>query len=131
MFNRWKKFILSRFSDREDLSKNEVYQRYWHDLSQEEVMEFFKEIECFYSMPAGLLRPDDDVKKLVEPDKPDKWYKPVRFELQIGELETVLAEELTKRMKRYNISVELDKIRTVDDLIRVWCGQKPKVKDNS
>src|SRR5581483_11886709 len=122
MFKKWKEFILKRFSDREDLGKKEVYQRYWSDLPEAAAMQFFKEIESFYFLPAGLLRPDDDVKKLVEPDKSGKWYKPIKYELRFGELETELADQLKKRMKKSNKIVELDKIQTVDDLMRVWCG---------
>jgi hypothetical protein len=86
-------------------------------LPEAAVTELIKEIESFYFLPAGFLRPDDDVRKLIELDKSEKWYKPIKYGIRFGELKTELAEQLKKRMKQSNRFVDLDKIQTVNDLI--------------
>ena len=126
MFGKWKEYIRGRFSDREELDKESAYKKFWFDLPASGVMSFFKEIEDFYFLSPGLLRPEDDVKKLVEPDKRTKWYKPIPHELRFGELETELASQLKKRIRAAKLSISLDEIQTIDDLVHVWCGHQLK-----
>ena len=126
MFEKWKKQFLLRFGNREDLGKQGVYQHYWSKLPEQSVMELFELLEIEFSLPPGLLRPEDDLNLLfesVETRNPFKW--PVyRTRAEDGKSE--INSQLFKRMERYGTVGTWDRIKTVDDLLKAWSGLKPR-----
>ncbi len=121
----WHKSFLSRFADREDIGKDKLYKEYFSDLPKEEVTEFFDLIEFEYEIPAGLLRPDDEASKLFDPVPRKGVWHWFFYDTREGDSQIEITNQLVKREKLYG-TYEKWKIDTVDDLIRCWCGQKPR-----
>ena len=89
-------------------------------------MSCFEEIEVSFNIPVGVLRPEDNLKKLtdrVPTNNPFKWF----WWLGKNEFsDQNLLEELGIRMRRHGIFNDWKIINTFEDLIRAWCGEKPK-----
>lgn len=126
MLEKWKKQFLARFGSREDLGKQRVYQQYWSRLPEQSVMELFQLLEVEFSLPPGLLRPQDDLDLLfesVETKNPFKWLV-YRTRAEDGKSE--VNSQLFKRMERDGTVGAWDRIKSVDDLLNAWCGLKPQ-----
>lgn len=128
MRDKWAEKLLKRFEGRENLGKRKLYEKYFkpQGLNEKEVMECFEEIELGYSIPVGLMRPDDKMSKLTErvpASNPFQWF------LWLGKNEfsdDSLLEELNIRLKKYGTFNDWGKtIDTFNDLVRAWCGEKP------
>ena len=81
-------------------------------------------LEVEFSLPPGLLRPQDDLNMLfesVETKNPFKWLV-YRTRAEDGKSE--VNSQLFKRMERYGTVGTWSQITTVDDLVRAWCGLK-------
>lgn len=127
MFSQWRRSLLSRFADREDLGKTKAYQEYWAAFPEQEVMELFELLEMEYQLPPGLLRPEDKLNKLLEPVT---TVNPLKWLLYRARTEDRTAEinyRLSKRQERQGTHRAWQQagIATVDDLVRAWCGQLP------
>src|SRR4051794_22409276 len=127
MKDKWAERIVDRFRDRKVLSKAELYSDYFAPLGlpERDVMECLDEIEFDYSIPVGILRPDDELTKLteaVDTNDPLRWLF-WRSKSEFREAE--LLDELKVRLKTHGTFNDWKSINTVGDLIRAWCGQKP------
>jgi len=119
---------LDRFQGRIDLGKDGLYETYFAELglAEKEVMECFEEIENDYSIPVGVLRPDDKITKLTEAEptyNPVKWFL-WRPKSEFREAE--LLAELNIRLKTHGTLNDWKIIDTFDDFVRAWCGRKPE-----
>jgi hypothetical protein len=127
MRDEWAENLLKRFEGRKELGKKELYEKHFksQNLDEKEVMECFEEIELGYNIPAGILRPEDNLTKLtnrVTTNNPLKWF----WWLGKNEFsDDSLIEELGIRMKKHGTFSEWKVIETFDDLVQAWCGQKP------
>ena len=130
MFAQWRDSIRSRFVDRQKLEPQAAYEAFWSDFPQQAVMEFFQLIESEYQLSPGLLRPDDDVNKLLDPVKPVNFLKWVFYQAHMEDSASELSCQLGKREQQHGTqdAWQRAKIRTIDDLMRAWCGQLPKDK---
>ncbi|SRR2546426_971021 len=128
MSSQWQAEILKRFADREDIGKSAVYQGYWSEMPEQAVMELFQLIEVEYKLPAGLLRPNDSLSKLLEPIKTGNPFKWLVYQLRASDRQSELNDELAKRMQEHDSSGSREEIRTIDDLVRAWCGCSPKLR---
>ena len=129
MRNKWAEILLKRFEGREDLGEKRLYEEYFkfQGLNEKEVMECFEEIELSYNIPIGVMRPDDAMTKLtarVTTSNPFQWF----WWLGKNEFsDDSLLEELNIRLKKYGTFNDWGKsINTFGDLVRAWCGEKPK-----
>ncbi len=126
MRDKWAETLLKRFEGREDLGKRGLYEKYFESqgLDEKDVWECFEEIESNYSIPVGILRPEDSLTKLTErvsTNNPFMWF----WWLGRNEFsDDSLIEELGIRMRRYGTFDEWKVINTFEDLVRAWCGQK-------
>lgn len=127
MFSQWRRTLLGRLADREDLGKTKAYQQYWAGLPERDVMELFELLETEYQVPPGLLRPEDDVNKLLGPVRtrnPFRWlFYRARTEDRIAEINYQLGKR--QRQRGTQKAWEQARIVTVGDLMRAWCGQPP------
>lgn len=121
--------LLDRFEGREDLGYKELYEKYFEPqgLSEENVMECFKEVEFNFHIPVGILRPTDNMAKLTErvtTNNPFIWFWWLgRNEFRGDDL----LDELNIRLRKYGTFDDWGKvINTFEDLVRAWCGEKPK-----
>jgi len=128
MFGHWHQSIRSRFADREQLEPQAAYEQFWSAYHRQAVMEFFQLVETEYQLPPGLLRPDDDINKLLEPIKPAKFVKWLFDQARTEDSGAELIYQLGKREQQHGTQEvwEREKIRTIDDLMRAWSGQLPK-----
>ena len=122
---QWHTVFLSRFADRVDIGKDRLYDQYFSHLPMKDVLEFLDLIEFEYEIPAGLLRPEDKVRKLFEPVKPRNPLQWLVYEVREGDSQIEITNELVKREKRHG-TYEKWKIETIDDLIHCWCGKQPR-----
>lgn len=127
MFGQWRRTLLSRFADRGDLGKVKVYQQYWAEFPEQDIMELFELLEVEYQLSPGLLRPADRLNKLLEPVatvNPLKWLV---YRARTEDSTTELNYRLGKRQQRYGTQRAWQQagIATLDDLVRAWCGQLP------
>lgn len=116
------------YQDREDLGADGVYQRYWlqEGLPKVDALEALKLIEFEYSIPAGLLRPDDEVGALVEAPTGHNPLRGISHQVTVGDKEFELAYQLRRRLRRFGTASLWAGIRTVDEFVRAWCGARPR-----
>lgn len=122
----WHKAFLNRFADREDIGKDKLYEKYFSDLPRDDVFEFLDLIEFEYEIPAGLLRPDDKTNKLFDPVKTKNPWRWLEYQVREGDSQIEIINQLVEREKRHGTYEEQVNIETIDDLVRCWCGQKPR-----
>ena len=116
-----------RFGDREDLGKDGLYTQYYFatDLPKEVVLELLELIEVEYDLSPGLLRPEDNLSKLVEPIATRNPWRWLVYRTAGEDRQSELNYQLAKRMRQYGTVRAWSKFETVDDLVRAWCGLKP------
>lgn len=125
--NYWRRAFLSRFSDRENIGKERLYERYFmkEGLPKEAVFECLDLIEFEYELQAGILRPEDKLTKLFEPVATKNPWRWLVYQVREGDSQSEINHELAKRMRQQGTLGTWSRIETFDDLIRAWCGQKP------
>lgn len=125
---KWKKEILERFADRPDLGFEELYENYFkeEDLPYEKVRKCLELFETEFEVSSGLLRPKDKLNKLFNTVS---TYNPFLWVIYQGKTEDTQSEmiyQLNKRLREYDTLDDWNKIETIGDFVRAWCGQKPK-----
>ena|SRR2546427_12255190 len=126
MPGKWVASLLQRFAGREDLGKRGVYQHYWSAMPEQAIMELFDFIELEYKLPAGLLRPEDGLTKLLEPVATRNPFRWLVYQLRSGDRQSELNRQVAKRMRGYSNLGTWTDIATMDDLVRAWCGQQTR-----
>ncbi len=127
--SHWQREMLTRFSDRDDIGKEQFFERYFRStgLPKQPVMECLEHIEIEYELPAGLLRPEDSLDKLVEMPKPKNIWQWFEYQVKAGDRQGELQYQVHKRLKKHKTLQDWkDKLLTIDDLLRAWCGEKPR-----
>jgi len=101
-----------RFAHRQELSLEEIYEKYFasESLPKEKVIETWKRLAEHLEIPSGKLRPSDTFAEDLAP--PKGW----EFD---DELYVILAE-LEKDLKRWNLQIDPDSIRTVGDYVKLY-----------
>jgi hypothetical protein len=127
-FNHWQASVLSRFADRNDIGKRGLYERYFSDLPEPAVLECLALLEEEYSLPAGLLRPEDQLAKIFEPIPASNPWRWLVYRSREEDRQSEINYQLAKRQDRYKTRElwVLKGVNTLNDLIRAWCGQKPR-----
>jgi hypothetical protein len=131
MKDKWAETLLKRFEGREDLGKSGLYEKYFRSqgLDEKVVKECFEEIEFNYCIPVGVLRPEDKLTRLTEAvptNNPFRWlFWRSRSEFR----EADLMEELDIQLRKHGTFDEWKIINTFEDLVRAWCGEKPKINE--
>ena len=117
--------LIARFDEREVLSKDELYLRFWADdgLNRTEVFELLDLIEEAYDIPAGLLRPEDPIDKLTDRVPEKRWWRGPVHDVIAGDRQFWLQEELGRKLKRYGISKKVERVHTIGEFVMVWCGR--------
>lgn len=131
-FSSWRNSILQRFSDRPNIGKKELYIQYFQPmgLSENCVLESLELIETEYDIPAGLLRPSDKISQLVgevRTRNPFRWFF---YRAREEDIESELFYQLSKHMRQHGTEEYWNKIDTVGDFIRAWCGLLPSSDTN-
>lgn len=121
----WRATILDRFADRENIGRDELYAHYFIELPKAEVFDCLDFIESEYELPAGLLRPEDKLTKLLQVVSTKNPWRWLIYQARAGNSEFNLQDELVERMQQHGTLRAWSHIETVDDFIRAWCGQKP------
>jgi hypothetical protein len=118
--------LRKRLPRRDELSHTDLAARYWPDADLNDVLALFNLLEEELTMPAGLLRPEDDLDHLLAPfslRKPLLWFQ---VEPHLEEATSEVNYQLKQRMKATGSrwSRQL-RIHTLDGLVRAWCALPP------
>jgi len=126
--DNWRKAILSRFADREELSKEEFFRRYYlaSGIPHGPFIECLSFLEAEYDFPVGLLRPEDKLTKLFAPVDTKNPWRWLVYRIKEGDSQSEIEYEIAKRQRRHGTLGAWSRLETVDDLIRVWCGKLPE-----
>jgi hypothetical protein len=121
----WRAAILKRFSDRECVGEPELFDRYWvaTGCPREAVMEVLNLIHQEYEVPIGLLRPADNINKLLDPVPTRNPFKWLVHRTATEDRASELNYELALRLEKYGVQVPAGRIRTLGDYVRAWCGK--------
>ena len=112
--------LLKRFADREDVGREHAIRDFWSHLAPAAVEELADLIEVEYAISFGLLRPNDEIGRLVAPfeiGNPLTW---LWSEAALEDATSELNYRLAKR--RPDLKKDFGAITTVRDLVEVWCG---------
>ncbi len=96
-------------------------------LPEMEVSACLDLVEFEYGLPAGLLRPEDSLAKLVKPVSTKNPLRWIIYQVRAGDRENELTFQLVRQMRRHGTYGTWQHVDTIDDLVRAWCGQKPKI----
>lgn len=127
MNRHWRKLKLERFSDRETLSYEELFEGYFSilDLPKKEVKEFLNLIEDLYEVPIGKLRPYDSLSMLFSPVRARNFLERLSYEIYDSDLEFELNEHIEKKIKKQGQTKQWSKLVTIKDCVSAWCGKPP------
>src|SRR5512140_3757476 len=113
--------LLERFKGREALDRDTATQQYWSEYPSEPLTELFDLFEQEYTLPAGILRPDDRIDVLTHP-LPGRH--PALWLFREAGLEDA-ASRLSSQLSRRAHLDDLSGIQTVGALAAAWCGMRP------
>jgi len=124
---RWHQRLLQRPTDRIDLGKDRLYDEYFAKqlLPQEQVLNCLSLLESEYQISTGLLRPKDSLEILfnrVPAKNPLLWLV---YRTREDDSRSEINYQLGKRIRKYRLDVQSSQIRTLEDLVKVWCGKSP------
>ena len=124
----WKKAMYARFEGRDDLGKDGFYSKYYagSGIGKDAVLELLELIDIEYNLSPGLLRPEDNLSKLIDPVPTRNVWRWLVYRARAEDRQSELNYRLAKRAHQYGTSGKWSRIETVDDLIRAWCGAKPR-----
>ena len=124
---RWHQRLLQRLTDRIDLGKDRLYDEYFAKqlLPKEQVLNCLSLLESEYQISTGLLRPKDSLEILfnrVPAKNPLLWLV---YRTREDDSRSEINYQLGKRIHKYRLDVHSSQIRTIEDLVKVWCGKSP------
>lgn len=120
--------LLARFGERDVLSKEELYDRFWaaKGLDRTEAIGLFDLIEEAYDIPAGILRPTDAIETLTDRVPEKHWWRGPIHDVIAGDRQFWVQEELGHKLREYGTYDLIQRINTIDELVLAWCGWSPK-----
>jgi hypothetical protein len=119
----WKKAIDSRFANRDELNKDELFRQFWSDLPEQDVHDAIAAIEFECDVTVGLMRPTDKMATLFEPPPTKNPFKWMEYQVHGGDTDFELSRRLNQRLEKYGLVKEWrDHVQTLDDFVRAWCG---------
>jgi hypothetical protein len=116
--------LRDRLPDREELSPAALHAQFWAALSQNDVFRLFDLIQQELGIPVGLLRPEDNLDRLLSPvsiRRPLRWF---RIEPALEDATSELNYQLKLRLQGRPLPAAF-RVRTLDELARVWCRSYP------
>jgi hypothetical protein len=119
--------LIARFGNRDVLSKDELYDRFWSDrqLDRTEVIGLFDLIEEAYDIPAGILRPTDAIEMLTGRVPEKHWWRGPINDVIAGDRQFWVQEELGHKLRQYGTYDLIQRVNTIDELVLSWCGWRP------
>jgi hypothetical protein len=119
--------LVARFGERDVLSKDELYDRFWTDrnLDRTEVIGLLDLIEEAYEIPAGILRPNDPIEMLTDRVPEKHWWRGPIHDIIAGDRQFWVQEELDHKLRQYGTRDHIRRVHTVDELVLAWCGWWP------
>ncbi|GAC1479027.1 MAG: hypothetical protein NVS1B4_23240 [Gemmatimonadaceae bacterium] len=120
----WRAALLERFADRPDIGKAAAAEQFLGVGAgrKASLIDLMDLIEFHFSLPSGLLRPDDPIDKLTAPIKTRHPWRWAVFQVKMGDGILALSEEVEARAKREGRKIDWPTIRTIGQLADAWCG---------
>lgn len=126
--NAWREAIDARFTGRDELPKSELRRQFWSELPEGDVLAALAAIETECEVTIGLMRPSDAMAKLFEPPRTRNPLRWMEYQVHGGNADFELSLQLNKRLKASGRAKEWrDRVKTLDDFVRAWCGVSPAV----
>lgn len=115
--------IRRRLPERDHKSPSELHAQFWPTLPEDEVRALFDFLETDLGIPAGILRPEDDLDRLFTPismRRPLRW---LRVRPALEHATSRLYSELANRVSARVSTIPVDfRVHTLNDLVYAWCG---------
>lgn len=112
-----------RLPERAVLNHAHLIAQFWPALPESDLRALFALVEQEFTIPAGMLRPNDDLDQLLAPlsiRRPLWWF---RVEPALEDATSELSYQLARRLKASGHTVPKDfRVRTFNDLVLAWCG---------
>lgn len=125
----WTNELRSRFGDREVLCRDDCYRQYFEALGlpKDEIMECLNLIESEFEIPVGLLRPKDKLSLLFAPIQTKNPWKWLVYRTREEDSQSELNYRLSKKLRKHGTlgQWKMNKIESIEDLLRAWCGRTP------
>ncbi len=117
-----------RFSDRPEIPKPEVVEMFVsHSTATTESVEALLDvIEFEFSLPVGLMRPNDPIELIMAPITGNGWWSDITLELRIDSAHAGLLAHIEPRMKKLGMVIpDPDSgagpmFKTLGDLALLW-----------
>ena len=124
---KWRAAAMARFGPREEMPREELIQRVWGQYDARDVGAFLDAVEGNFWVPAWLMRPEDPVRFLVDPDPATNWWKRIQNDLAVSEAELGFMEDLEARLppeefKRLHGGPL--PLQTIGELAWIWCNRR-------
>jgi hypothetical protein len=95
--------------------------RYWQRFEIQDIKALLELIEEVYSLPSGLLRPDDSIDRLTLKVPETRWWRGPVHDVIAGDRQAWLEGEMQRRL-RHNGAPKLQRrINTIHELACAWC----------
>ena len=119
--------LAERFAEREDLGHQRFFELYCRDrgCSQSGVFEFLAFVEQEVGIPGGVLRPSDPIDLLLLPPRTRNPLLWLMFQTRAGDIRNELVRALDRHLESAATEADRPSVRTVEDVIRIYCGQRP------
>jgi hypothetical protein len=111
------RYVRERLRDRDDLSADEMWRQHLGKYPVEAVRSVFSLLES-EGVPAGLLRPSDDVEDVLQPPPTGNPFSWLRRRAAFEDVVSTIDSELGAVVPRSEQAATFGS--TFEDLVRVW-----------
>ena len=103
---------ISRFSDREELTTEEIYNKYFSDkgIPKDAMIRLWDELADCIELPKGKLRPMDRFDRELAPEKGFEYDDPINGVFYL----------MKKKSQKYGLKLEYEKLETIADYIQFF-----------
>jgi hypothetical protein len=127
----WKDDLRRRFADREVLSDDDSFERFWAavGVGREVVDGALATLEEELGIERGRLRPTDEFDEIFRRPPQRRFFRRVAAEIQAGDAQLYIALELERRLKELGFDRRARKacaregrLLTLAAFVREWAG---------
>lgn len=124
---KWRTAAMARFGPREEIPREELIRRVWGEYDAQDVGAFLDAVEQEFLVPAWIMRPEDPLRWIVDPDPATNWWKRLQNNLAVGDAEVAFMDDLEERLP----PGEIKRLRgapqppqTIGELAWIWCNRR-------
>ena len=130
MSRAWREAINARLAGREELAKDQLQRQFWAELPERDVLDALRAIETECDVTIGFMRPTDLMSTLFDPPQTKNPLRWMEYQVHGGDTDFELSRRLNERLKKHGRASDWrNRVRTLDDFVRAWCGLPPLVAE--